>query len=78
VPPAVAKPRKAPPPKAPPAPAAPPAFVPDHCLLRVIDVTVQPGKVYPYRLRVRMANPNYGRQDVAAPELARDREIGRE
>jgi hypothetical protein len=50
-------------------------FIPDYCLLRVIDVTVQPGKVYQYRLRVRMANPNYGRKDVAAPELARDREL---
>jgi hypothetical protein len=77
LPPAVAKPRKTPAPKAPPVPAppAPGVFIPDYCLLRVIDVTVQPGKVYQYRLRVRMANPNYGRKDVAAPELARDREL---
>jgi hypothetical protein len=72
---AVAKPRKtALPPKVPPAPAAPATFIPDYCLLRVIDVTVQPEKVYQYRLRVRMANPNHGRKDVA-PELARDPEL---
>jgi hypothetical protein len=78
VPPAAAKPRKPAPPKAPPAPVAAAALVPDYCLVRVIDVTVEPGKVYQYRLRVRMANPNFGRKDVAAPELARDREIGPE
>jgi hypothetical protein len=48
---------------------------PDHCLLRVIDVTVQPGRAYQYRLRVRMANPNHGRKDVAEPALARASEI---
>jgi hypothetical protein len=44
----------------------------------VIDVTVQPRHSYQYRLRVRLANPNYGRKDVAAPELARDPEISSE
>jgi hypothetical protein len=34
-------------------------FLPEHCLLRFLDVTVEPGKSYHYRLRVRMANPNY-------------------
>ncbi len=33
--------------------------VPEYVLVRVIDVTVQPGKAYRYRLQVRMANPNY-------------------
>jgi hypothetical protein len=78
LPPAVAKPRKAPAAKAPPAADPSAALLPDYCLLRVIDVTVQPGKVYQYRLRVRMANPNYGRKNVASPKLARDREIGSE
>jgi hypothetical protein len=36
----------------------------EHCLLRVLDVTVEPDRVYQYRLQVRMANPNYGREDV--------------
>jgi hypothetical protein len=70
-PPGVAKPRKAPP--APPTPAkAAPALVgmPEYCLLRFLDPTVQPDRIYQYRLQVRMANPNYGRKDVAAPDLA--------
>jgi hypothetical protein len=46
------------------------AALPEHCLIRVIDVTVRPGQTYRYRLRVRMANPNYKRADVASPELA--------
>src|SRR5262249_45080281 len=29
--------------------------VPEHCLLRVFDVTVEPGRTYQYRLRVRIA-----------------------
>ena len=46
-------------------------LVPDYCLIRVIDVTVKPGESYQYRLRVRMANPNYGLQDrVADPNFA--------
>jgi len=31
----------------------------DHCLVRFVDVTVEPGKSYRYRLKVRMNNPNY-------------------
>src|SRR5262249_6631450 len=33
--------------------------VPGDCLVRLIDVTIELGKTYQYRLRVRMANPNY-------------------
>jgi hypothetical protein len=75
-PPGIAKPRKAPPAK-PTRPKAVPARVgmPEYCLLRVLDPTVQPGRVYQYRLQVRMANPNYGRKDVAVPALAEGREI---
>jgi hypothetical protein len=36
------------------------AVVPDYCLVRLIDVTAQPGKTYVYRMKVKMANPNYG------------------
>jgi hypothetical protein len=46
--------------------------LPEYCLVRVVDVTVQPGKTYEYRLKVRMANPNYQRRDVASPAYARD------
>jgi hypothetical protein len=53
-------------------PASP---VPAYCLLRVIDVTVEPGKRYRYRLQVRMANPNLGHKDVASPDYARDKEL---
>jgi len=49
--------------------------VPQYCLVRVIDVTVEPGKNYEYQLRVRMANPNYKRKDVANPNYAFDKEL---
>jgi hypothetical protein len=49
--------------------------LPDYCLVRVIDVTVQPGKRYEYRLQVRMANPNFGREDVANPNYATEKEL---
>jgi hypothetical protein len=45
-------------------------ILPDHCLIRVLDVTVKPGESYQYRLRVRMANPNFGRADVVHPQEA--------
>jgi len=51
------------------------AEVPDYCLVRVIDVTVQPGHTYEYRLQIRMANPNYSRKDVSSPTYAQDREL---
>jgi hypothetical protein len=54
---------------------AKPSVLPEHCLVRVIDVTIQPGKTYEYRMRVRMANPNYGRRDVASPSYSRDAEL---
>ena len=44
-----------------------PVTVPDDCLIRVIDVTVKPGESYQYRIRVRMANPNYHRTNVVNP-----------
>lgn len=66
---------RAPPKETTRAQAATPAVLPRYCLLRVLDPTVQPGRTYQYRLQVRMANPNYGRKDVAAPGLADAREI---
>jgi hypothetical protein len=44
------------------------SYIPDYVLVRVVDVTIQPGKNYQYRLKVKMANPNYHRDDVASPE----------
>lgn len=38
--------------------------LPEHCLFRVFDTTIEPGIVYQYRLQIRMANPNWGRKDV--------------
>lgn len=47
-----------------------------HCLMRFIDVTVQPGCSYDYRVRVKMANPNYGQKErVAYPSLAEKPEL---
>ncbi len=40
--------------------------VPDACLIRIFDDTIEEGRTYEYRLQVRMANPNYGRPDAAA------------
>jgi hypothetical protein len=49
---------------------------PEHCLVRVLDVTVEPGKTYQYRIQVRMANPNYLRADeVRNPNDAKPKEI---
>jgi hypothetical protein len=45
-----------------------PRELPTHCLVRVIDVTVEPGKTYEYRLKIVMANPNRKRKDVASTD----------
>jgi hypothetical protein len=42
--------------------------IPDYVLVRVVDVTIEPGKYYRYRLKIKMTNPNYQREDVASPE----------
>ncbi len=34
-------------------------FIPEYCLVRAINVSIEPGKVYEYRMKVKMANPNY-------------------
>ena len=46
--------------------------VPEHCLVRVVDTTILPGKTYEYRLRVKMLNPNYKRLDVASTAYAKE------
>lgn len=48
----------------------------DYGLLRFLDVSIEPGKAYEYRIQVKMANPNYGKtKDVAFPALAENREL---
>lgn len=47
----------------------------EHLLGRIVDVTVEAGKIYEYRLQVRMANPNFGRDDVANPSFAESPEL---
>jgi hypothetical protein len=51
----------------------------DHCLIRFFDVTLEPGKAYRYRFKVKMANPNYSpkpeeRKDTY-PQFAKDKEL---
>jgi hypothetical protein len=42
--------------------------LPDYGLLRFLDVTVEPGHSYQYRVRVRMANPNHGKKTKVEKE----------
>ncbi len=49
--------------------------IPDYCLIRMFDFTIEPGKTYEYRIKVRMANPNYERKDVASQGIAADPEL---
>jgi hypothetical protein len=55
------------------------AVVPEYVLVRVVDVTIEPGKIYEYRLHVRMANPNFNRKaEVLSPSYAVDKELNAE
>lgn len=49
-------------------PAGSDLTVPEYCLVRFIDLSIEPGKFYRYRFKVRMANPNYNNPNVASPE----------
>jgi hypothetical protein len=51
-------------------------FEPTDALVRFFDPDVQPGKTYFYAIRVRMANPNYGKKnDVAYTKLSEAKEL---
>ncbi len=50
-------------------------YVPDHCLIRLFDCSIEPGKTYEYRIQVRMANPNFGRRDAAAADDVQKTEL---
>jgi hypothetical protein len=53
-----------------------PSAIPEHCLVRIIDVAVEPGRRYEYRFKVRIRNPNFKRDQVAAPpELAKSEHL---
>jgi hypothetical protein len=43
-------------------------LIPDKCLVRFLDVTIEPGHTYEYRIQVKMANPLYKRLDKAIDE----------
>jgi hypothetical protein len=59
--------------------SGPDTVLPDHVLVRVVDVTIEPGKVYEYRLHVRMANPNYKMNaEVLSPSYAVEKELSPE
>jgi hypothetical protein len=50
--------------------------VPDHSLVRFIDVTVKPGFKYEYQIQIKTANPNFGKKnEVAWPGLADVKEL---
>jgi len=52
--------------------------VPEKILIRFIDVNLKPGQTYQYKLRVRMKNPNFGKdkeKEVAYPALAKVKEL---
>jgi hypothetical protein len=50
--------------------------MPEHVLVRFLDLTVRPGHAYEYRIRVKMANPNYGKKgEVAFSKLAKEKEL---
>jgi hypothetical protein len=51
--------------------------IPDYCVVRFLDVTLESGKVYEYQVRVKMINPNYHKADneLAYPALSKEREL---
>jgi hypothetical protein len=50
--------------------------IPEKCLIRFYDFSVQPGATYQYRVQVLMANPLFGKEDLAvAKNLTEKKEI---
>src|SRR5262249_28730752 len=41
--------------------------LPEKCLVRFVDPTVDPGRTYEYRIPIEMSNPNYHRVKKAVP-----------
>jgi hypothetical protein len=50
-------------------------LLPDKALVRFMDVTVEPGLVYEYRIKVKMANPNYDKKNLVYQSLSKEKEI---
>jgi hypothetical protein len=50
-------------------------LIPEKALVRFIDVTIEPGLTYEYRIKVRMDNPNYKQKNLAYARLAEMKEI---
>jgi hypothetical protein len=48
---------------------------PDKCLLRFLDVTVQPGKTYEYRVKIKILNPTYGKDELAVSKEAASEQV---
>jgi hypothetical protein len=50
---------------------------PEYCVLRFLDLTIQPGLTYEYQVQVRMRNPNYNKpeSEVANKQLTRNPEL---
>jgi hypothetical protein len=41
---------------------------PEYCLFRFLDVTIEPGRTYEYRVKIGIANPSYSQPDRALTE----------
>lgn len=51
-------------------------LLPEKCLLRFLDVQIEPGKTYEYQVQVKMGNPLYGKNDQAiSKKLTENKEI---
>jgi hypothetical protein len=45
----------------------------EACLLRFLDVDIRPGYMYKYQIRMKVVNPNYGKEKlVGRPDYAKD------
>jgi hypothetical protein len=49
--------------------------VPEFALIRFIDATIEPGFSYQYRIKIKMANPNYGKHNLIYPAIGQDEDI---
>lgn len=59
-----------------PADAGQDVLLPEKCLVRFLDVTVEPGFAYEYRIQIQMANPLYQKRDKAvSADLTKDEHI---
>jgi hypothetical protein len=51
-------------------------LLPEKCLVRFLDVDLEPGKTYEYQMKIKMANPLFGKKDVAiSQELIKNKEM---